>query len=54
MGLDRAAHRREPDEFLEVHRLRWSRVLDLIRSGTLVDAKTLAALLFVERFERGR
>lgn len=54
VGLDRASHRREPDEFLEVHRLRWTRVLELIRSGELVDGKTLAALMFVECFERGR
>ncbi len=42
------ASRPEADEFVEVHRLRWSAVLDLVRRGEIVDAKTLACLLFVQ------
>jgi ADP-ribose pyrophosphatase len=40
--------RREADEFVEVHRLRWSVVLDLICRGEIVDAKTLVGLTFVQ------
>jgi len=47
-GLEAATHRREPDEFMEVHRVRWSRVLEMIRAGDIVDGKTLIALLFVQ------
>jgi ADP-ribose pyrophosphatase len=49
-GLEPGPHRREADEFLEVHRLRWSEVLDLVRTGGITDGKTLAALLFVQGF----
>ena len=51
-GLEERAHRREADEFMEVHQFRWSAVLELIGSGELVDGKTLAALLFVQCFSR--
>jgi ADP-ribose pyrophosphatase len=51
-GLEEGAHRREADEFMELHTLRWSAVLELVRSGEVRDAKTLTALLFVECFCR--
>ncbi len=41
------AHR-EWDEFLEVHTLAWSRIIDMVRTGEIVDAKTLVALMFVQ------
>ncbi len=41
---------REPDEFMEVHELRWSEVGRLIRGGEIRDAKTLTALMFVQCF----
>jgi ADP-ribose pyrophosphatase len=44
--------RREPDEFVVVHRKRWSEVLGLIERGDVEDAKTLVTLLFVESFMR--
>ncbi len=40
--------RLEVDEFVEVHQLRWSAVLGLMRRGELVDAKTFACLSFVQ------
>src|SRR5262249_60005147 len=43
---------RESDEFVEVHRLRWSEILSLIGHGEIVDGKTLVSLLFVECFTR--
>jgi len=52
-GLDAGAHRREADEFMELHTLRWSRVLELVRGGEIQDGKTLTALMFVQCFRRG-
>jgi ADP-ribose pyrophosphatase len=49
-GLEVGAHRREADEFMEVHPLRWSAVLALVRAGEIQDAKTLTTLLFVQCF----
>jgi len=49
-GLEPGQHRREPDEFMELHTLRWSAVLAMIRRGEIQDAKTLTALLFVHSF----
>jgi ADP-ribose diphosphatase len=53
-GLRAGSEHREPDEFVEVHRVRWSRVLDLIGRGEIVDGKTLVSLMFVECFRRVR
>jgi ADP-ribose pyrophosphatase len=52
VGLLSGEHRREPDEFMEVHRLRWSAVLDLIGRREVQDGKTLTSLLFVQAFLR--
>jgi ADP-ribose pyrophosphatase len=49
-GLDEGAHRREPDEFMEVSRFRWSQVTGMVEAGEVRDAKTLVALMFVELF----
>ena len=43
--LTEGTHRRESDEFVEVHRLRRSEVEQMIRNGDIVDGKTLVALL---------
>jgi ADP-ribose pyrophosphatase len=51
-GLADGTTRHEPDEFVEVHRKRWSEVLGLIERGDVEDAKTLVTLLFVESFVR--
>jgi len=51
-GLDGGRQRPEPDEFLEVHRMPWSGVLELVRQGEVVDGKTLITLMFVECFLR--
>jgi len=48
-GLMPGEHRREADEFLEVHELRWSRVMEMAAAGEIRDAKTLATLFLVER-----
>jgi ADP-ribose pyrophosphatase len=51
-GLTAGEHAREADEFVEVHEVRWSAVLDLVRQGAIPDGKTLAAILFVHAFPR--
>ena len=43
-------HAREPDEFIEVTPKPLSEVLTLIRSGSICDAKTVVAVLFVAGF----
>ena len=50
--LTAGSHRREADEFMEVHTVRWSEVGQLIRSGAIQDAKTLTTLMFVQCFSR--
>ena len=49
-GLKPGTHNREADEFLELHRFRWSEVLELVRSGKVVDGKTLSSIMFVQCF----
>ena len=51
-GLEPGAEHREADEFMELHTLRWSQVLEMIERGEIVDGKTLVSLLFVQTFRR--
>lgn len=53
IGLTPGRAAPEHDEFLEVHRLRWSDVGRMIRDGRIRDAKTLVALFYVQSFLRG-
>jgi ADP-ribose pyrophosphatase len=46
-GLEAGAQHREADEFMELHTLRWSAVMEMVRRGEIQDGKTLASLLFV-------
>ncbi len=41
----------EADEFVELHELRWCRVMTMVRDGTITDAKTLSALLHIEALQ---
>lgn len=50
--LTRVSQQHEADEFLEVHEIPWSEVGRMIRRGELRDAKSLAALMFVQCFVR--
>jgi ADP-ribose pyrophosphatase len=43
---------REPGEMIEVVWTPWAEALTMVRDGRIVDAKTIAALLFYDRFER--
>lgn len=49
-GLEEGAHRREADEFMELHPLPWSTVMGMIEQGEIGDAKTLVALMYAGRF----
>lgn len=49
-GLEEGEHRREHDEFMEVHPIRWSAALEMIEQGDIVDGKTLLALLYAKAF----
>ena len=49
-GLRAGTVRREADEFMELHRVRWSEVLEKVRRGVITDGKTLACLMFVQCF----
>ena len=51
-GLEPGAEHREADEFMELHTLRWSRVMGMIERGEIVDGKTLVSLLFLQAFRR--
>lgn len=51
-GLKKGTHRREPDEFMEVQTRKWSEVMNMMRVGEIVDAKTLVALMFIQCFRR--
>ena len=51
-GMKPGKHRREPDEFMEVHTKRWTEVMAMTRTGEIKDSKTLAGLMYVECFRR--
>lgn len=52
LELAPGAQHREADEFMELHTLRWSRVMGMIERGEIVDGKTLVSLLFLQAFRR--
>ncbi len=43
-GLEKTAQNLDADELLSVHRVDWHRAIDMIASGDIQDAKTIAAL----------
>jgi ADP-ribose pyrophosphatase len=49
-GLRETAASRDEDEFIEVVVLPLSEVLERMRKGEIVDAKSIAALLFASSF----
>lgn len=51
-GLSPGATAHEADEVLEVHIVRWSEALAMVRRGDIVDAKTLVAVLYAEAQRR--
>jgi len=51
-GLTPGSTAHEADEILDVHEIKWSEAIAMIRRGEIVDAKTLVAMLYVERGHR--
>lgn len=52
-GLEDGEIRRDQDEYIEVVRLPFSEAMALIRAGEIRDGKSVAALLYTDRFLRG-
>jgi ADP-ribose pyrophosphatase len=52
-GLRVTETKHEPDEFIEVAPRPMSRALEMIRDGEIVDAKSIAGLLYVAGFRLG-
>lgn len=50
VGLKEGEHRREHDEFMEVHTFQWSKVWQMMESGEICDGKTLLALFYAQAF----
>jgi ADP-ribose pyrophosphatase len=44
-GLKPTKQKTDPDEEIEVHPLTWTEILSLIKSGEIVDGKTLTVLM---------
>ena len=51
-GLEPGERSLDSDEFLEVVRVPFSEVLEMVRDGRIVDAKSIATILYVDRFVR--
>lgn len=52
--LEEGEARLDDDEFVEVVRMPFSRVLDMVRGGEIVDGKSVSTILYAERFVLGR
>lgn len=52
-GLSAGDAARDPDEFITVQKFPFSRALEMVRTGEIVDCKTVAALLYTAAFRRG-
>ena len=51
-GLSAGDAARDPDEFITVEEFPFSRALEMVRRGEIVDCKTVAALLYTAAFRR--
>ncbi len=51
-GLSAGTAALDPDEFITVQAFPFSRALEMVRTGEIVDCKTVAALLFTAAFRR--
>ncbi len=52
-GLTAGDAARDPDEFITVQAVPFSRALEMVRAGEIVDCKTVAALLYTAAFRVG-
>lgn len=53
-GLEAGESKLDEDEFVEVRRVRFSAALEMVRSGEITDAKSVATLLYAAAFVIGR
>ncbi|HEX2094274.1 MAG TPA: NUDIX hydrolase [Longimicrobiaceae bacterium] len=51
--LEEGAHARDADEFMDVVRLPFSRVLEMVRDGEIIDAKSICTILYAAGFVFG-
>ena len=51
-GLVSGDFAREDDEVIELHEIRWSEVLRMVRTGEIDDAKSAIAILYAEMWQR--
>ena len=49
-GLTEGPPNREPSEQIENLTIEWNEAIEMIRTGQIADAKTIAVLLYVDRF----
>jgi ADP-ribose pyrophosphatase len=52
-GLEEGTQARDVDEFMDVVRLPFSRVLEMVRDGEIVDAKSICTILYAAGFVFG-
>lgn len=52
-GLEEGTQARDADEFMDVVRLPFSKVLEMVRDGEIVDAKSICAILYAAGFVLG-
>ena len=52
-GLTEGAHSRDVDEFMDVVRMPFSRALEMVRDGEIVDAKSICTILYAAGFVFG-
>ena len=52
--LSQGESKLDEDEFLEVLTFRFSEVLEMVRTGEIVDCKSVATILYAAQFVLGR
>lgn len=53
-GLEEGESKLDDDEFVEVERVRFSEAVRMVRTGEIVDCKSVAAILYAAAFVVGR
>ena len=49
-GLEEGAHARDQDEFMEVLHFPFSRAVEMVREGEIIDAKSICTILYAAAF----
>lgn len=53
-GLEEGERNLDDDEFVELHRVRFSRAVEMVRNGEMVDCKSVATVLYAAQFVVGK